>query len=196
MQWWHIGAAANLVILVVYLAIAYTILRGLFASSYAWRNNPLALATGAIFFTCAIHHGSHPVHQLLPELGGTEAHVGLAMREAFDDWHVSGWDILTAGVGVWYWTLRGRFPALVRGSALFEDLHQRQTQALEIHDNIVQGLATAKLSFELGDSERGLDAVERTLVSSREIITKLLGDEDAGTALGPGDLRRSEAAGS
>jgi PAS domain-containing protein len=36
------------------------------------------------------------------------------------------WDALTAGVGVWYWSLRGRFPALVRGAALFEDLELRK----------------------------------------------------------------------
>ena len=29
--------------------------------------------------------------------------------------------IMTAGIAVWYWTLRGRFPALVRGAALVEE---------------------------------------------------------------------------
>ena len=195
MRWWYLSAVANLVILVAYLAIAVTIMRGLLRSQGGWRGNPLALATAAIFFTCAVHHGAHPVHMLLPELLDADPHVGHAMQDAFDEWHLAGWDAITAAVGVWYWTLRSRFPALVHGSALFEDLRQRQMQALEIHDNVVQGLTTAKLSFELGEHERGLESVERTLAASRDIITRLLGDDLKGTGLGAGDLRRSEAAG-
>lgn len=190
MSWWYVGAIANVVILAAYLAIAYSIIRNLLPER-RWRNNPLAVATAAIFFTCAVHHGSHPVHQLLPALG-VEEHTGLAMREAFDDWHVSTWDIVTAAVGVWYWTLRNRFPALVRSSALFEDVIARERQALEIHDNVVQGLATAKLAFEMDDGDRGMRALDQTLAASRKIITDLLGGD--GVALA-GNLRRNEAAG-
>ena len=190
MSWWHVGAVANVVLLVTYLAIAYTIIRGLIPQQ-RWRSNPLAVATAALFFTCAIHHGSHPVHQFLPALG-VEEHLGLAMREAFDDWHVSTWDVVTAGVGIWYWTLRSRFPALIRGSALFEDLIARERQALEIHDNVVQGLATAKLAFEMDERDRGMNALEQTLTASRQIITELLQGEHGVPA---GALRRSEAAG-
>lgn len=192
MSWWHVGAAANLVILAAYLGIAYSIIRNL-VPEQLWKRNPLAVATAAIFFTCAVHHGSHPVHQLLPYIG-IEEHVGLAMRAAFDDWHVSSWDIVTAAVGVWYWTLRGRFPALVHSSALFEDVIARERQALDIHDNIVQGLATAKLAFELDDRERGMSALEQSLAASRKIISQLMGDgHDRLPA--PGDLRRRDAAG-
>ena len=189
MAWWHVGAAANLVILAAYLAIGAHIVRGLRQSRQGVRENPLAWATAAIFFTCAIHHGSHPVHQLLPSFG-LEEHTGLPMRAAFDDWHVSGWDIVTAAVALWYLSLRNRFPALVRGAALFEDIKVRQRQALEIHDDILQGLATAKLSFELGEGKEGLRAVEETLAASRRIITGLLGDERTEIAFEPGDFRR------
>lgn len=191
MSWWHIGAAANLVILAAYLAIAVTIARHLLPDG-RWRSSPLAVATAAIFFTCAVHHGSHPVHQLLP-LVGAELEVGAAMRVAFDDWHVSGWDIVTAAVGVWYWTLRGRFPALVRRSALFEDNLERERQALEIHDNVVQGLAAAKLAFELDERDRGMVALEDTLGAARRIITELL--SRPGEAAGSGTLRRDRPAG-
>ena len=158
------------------------------------RDNPLAMATAAIFLTCAVHHGGHPLHQLLPAVGAN-AEIGPAMRTAFNEPHVVIWDIITAAVGVWYWTLRGRFPALVRGAALFEDVRERQRQALEIHDNIVQGLATAKLSFDVDDHARGIAAVEQTLTASRKIISDLLGDELVGTGLGPGDLRRHQPGG-
>lgn len=192
MDWWVVGATMNAVILAAYLAISLTIARGLLRSGQ-WRSNPLAVATAAIFFTCAVHHGSHTVHMVLPGFGVEEDH-GKAMREAFNEWHASGWDVITAAVGVWYWTLRGRFPALVRGSAIFEDFRERRRQALDIHDNIVQGLATAKLSLELGRHEDALAAVEHTLGAARTIITDLLGEEGSGIELGPGDLRRRSAA--
>jgi signal transduction histidine kinase len=66
----------------------------------------------------------------------------------------------------------------------------RQRQALEINDNVVQGLAVAKYALDAGDEAKAYEAVARTLVSARGIISNLLGGED----LGPGDLVRGEAA--
>ncbi|WP_433363643.1 ATP-binding protein [Actinoplanes sp. CA-142083] len=123
--WWQLTALANAVILAAYLAISLAIARGLWRSRQ-WRNNPLGLATAAIFFSCAVHHGSHTVHLLMPYFGG-DMHAGMAMRMAFGmDFQAAGWDTVTALLAVWYWTLRGRFPALVRGAAVFEDLRLRQ----------------------------------------------------------------------
>jgi PAS domain S-box-containing protein len=123
--WWQFTALANAVILTAYLAISFAIAKGLWQSRQ-WRNNPLGLATASIFFSCAVHHGSHTVHLLLPYLGW-DIHAGMAMRMAFGmDFHAAGWDTITAGLAVWYWTLRSRFPALVRGAALFEDLRLRE----------------------------------------------------------------------
>lgn len=190
---WMISAAANLVILAVYLTVSLTVARGLWRSGQTHRDNPLGWATAAIFLTCAVHHGNHPVHMLLPA-AGVEVDLGLAMRAAFAEWHVAYWDVVTAVVGWWYLSLRTRFPALVHGAAIFEDVRERQRQALEIQDNVVQGLATAKLSLETDHHQQGLDAVEESLRASRRIITDLLGEEDAQTALGPGDFRRARAA--
>jgi len=123
--WWQLTALANAVILAAYLAISLAIAKGLWQARQ-WRNNPLGLATASIFFSCAVHHGSHTVHLLLPYFG-TDVHAGLAMRMAFGmDFHTAGWDTITAGLAVWYWTLRSRFPALVRGAAVFEDLRLRE----------------------------------------------------------------------
>ncbi len=193
MQMWMVAAGANLVILAAYIIISTTVAKGLIRSEQGLRDNPLGWATAAIFFTCAVHHGNHPVHMILPAFGA-EVDLGMAMRAAFSEWHVAYWDIVTAGVGWWYLSLRTRFPALVRGAAIFEDVRERQRQALEIHDNVVQGLATAKLRFETGNYEDGLRTVEETLAASRRIITDLLGDEDSETALHPGDFRRADAA--
>ncbi len=129
MIWRQLTALANAVILTAYLGISYAIARGLWRSRQ-WRNNPLGLATASIFFSCAVHHGSHTVHLLLPYIG-MDMHAGMAMRMAFGmDFHAAGWDTVTAALAVWYWTLRSRFPALVRGAALFEDLRLRQAAAL------------------------------------------------------------------
>ena len=46
MSWWHVGAVANLALLVTYLAIAFGILRSLIPQQ-RWRSNPLAVATVA-----------------------------------------------------------------------------------------------------------------------------------------------------
>ena len=125
MNWWQLTALANAVILAAYLAISFAIGRGLLRSGQ-WRNNPLGLATAAIFFSCAVHHGSHTAHLLLPYVG-LDMHTGLVMRHAFGmGFPMVGWDLVTAAVAVWYWTLRSRFPALVRGAAVFEDLRLRQ----------------------------------------------------------------------
>lgn len=86
----------------------------------------------------------------------------------------------------------GSWRAMVHRRSEIESLRQRQ--ALDIHDNVVQGLALAKLSFELGEDEAGLDAMERTLDAARSFVTELLGDPEI-VDLRSGALRRSVPAG-
>ena len=75
------------------------------------------------------------------------------------------------------------------------DKQLRQRQALEINDNIVQGLTVAKYAMDAGDGVRAKEAVERTLKAARQTVTDLLNDDDAGDLrLGPGDLIRLEPA--
>lgn len=189
---WQAGAAANLVVAVAYLLIAGAIMVPLIRTKQV-RSNQLGTATAAIFFTCAVHHGSHSVHMLLPIVGVEDRH-GLAAREAFGDWHLVFWDVFTAGVGVYYWTLRRTYGALMRGASLFEDLKEKQRQALEINDNIVQGLVIAETALAFDQHELSKEALAATLVSARQIISDLLGEADSETRLGPGDLRRKNPA--
>ncbi|HYN37092.1 MAG TPA: hypothetical protein VEV82_08980 [Actinomycetota bacterium] len=71
----------------------------------------------------------------------------------------------------------------------------RQRQALEINDNIVQGLTVAKYAMDAGDLARAKEAVEQTLMSARHIVTDLLNEDDGDDLkLGPGDLIRLEPA--
>jgi signal transduction histidine kinase len=115
------------------------------------------------------------------------------MRQAFD-WEAVAWDIFTACVGIYYWTLRRTYGALMSGAKLFDDLRERQRQALEINDGIVQGLATAKLALELDQTTVTREALESTLASARGLITELLGEVSDQPTFAPGDLRRSRAA--
>ena len=188
---WRIGATANLVVMVMYFMIVAAILVPLIKEKQLFANR-LGAATAAIFFTCAVHHGSHTVHMFLPSIGIDSA-SGLAMRSAFDPFQVV-WDVITAAMGIYYWTLRRTYGALMSGAKLFDDLRERQKQALEINDNIVQGLATAKLSLELDQHALTREALESTLASARGLITELLGDVAERQTFEAGDLRRSKAA--
>jgi hypothetical protein len=172
MHVWIVGAFANALVALAYLGISWIVVRGLAAAGH-WRSNPLAVATALIFFSCGIGHGLHFVHLALDEHGS----------RATTDLHIAAWDLGTGVVATWYFTLRSRFPALVRGAALFEDIRERERQAMQIHDNVVQGVATAKLALEVGDSETALAALDGTLERAKGIISDLLGDRPLDTQL-------------
>lgn len=188
---WKLATGANLVIAVAYLGITLAILRPLFATDQ-WRSNRLGTATAAIFFTCAVHHGAHAIHMLVPVLG-IEDPAGLALRQAFH-WPVVVWDFLGAGVAIYYWSLRRTYGALMHGAKLFDDMKERQRQALELNDNIVQGLVAAEMALRLDESEIGAEAIRSTLVKARAIITDMLGEAGSDVELGAGDLVRQAPA--
>jgi hypothetical protein len=129
---------------------------------------------------------------LLPSIGLDKAH-GEIMRRAWD-WHVAVWDGLTAVVGVYYVSLRGSYASVLRGAQMFEDFKVRQRQAVEINDNIVQGLTVAKYQLDRGHDAHSRAAIEETLRKAQDLITDLLGESRGDAGLGPGDLRRSTGA--
>jgi GAF domain-containing protein len=65
---------------------------------------------------------------------------------------------------------------------------EKERRALEINDNIVQGLVVAKYAAQAGQSREALRAIDETLARARRLITDALGDE-----VTPGDLVRDEA---
>jgi PAS domain S-box-containing protein len=69
----------------------------------------------------------------------------------------------------------------------------RQRQAMEVNDSILQGLTVARWSLELGDLDRSIDAMERTLSSARALISEMLADATP-EGLRPGDLVRERPA--
>ncbi|HWL66613.1 MAG TPA: hypothetical protein VNP73_11615, partial [Actinomycetota bacterium] len=70
----------------------------------------------------------------------------------------------------------------------------RRMQALQINDNVVQGLAVSKYAFELGDPDKGMKSLSDTLESAKAIITDLLKEVDPDQTLSPGMLVRDRAA--
>lgn len=191
--WWQLGAVANLIIAISYLGITGAILGPLVRTGQI-RTNHLGTATACIFLTCAVHHGVHVVQMVLPALG-TNADSGYAMRAAFV-WPVVIWDFIGAAIAIHYWSLRRTYGALMHGAKLFDDLKERQRQAVELNDNVVQGLVAAQLALSLDEKEIGAEAVAETLAKARAIITDLLGESGSELELGPGDLVRGRAAGS
>lgn len=173
MERWILAAMVNGVVSLAYVSISFHILLGVRRAG-PLRANPLATATGLIFASCAAGHLGHLAHLIDPATQAASVQVY--------DWHLVGVDAITAAIAIRYWLLRSRLPALVRGVALFDDLSQRRHQALAIHDQIVQQLATAKLAVELGETDEGLEALERGLTSARDIVTSLVDNEMLSTA--------------
>lgn len=168
---WVIGLAANATIAAAYLAVA--VLLGVTAlRTDQWRTNPLGLATVLLYVTCG---GGHAVYalQLADVALGNATAAGEGARVLYAEWHMWAWDVLTAAVGVTYWTMRKRFPGLVTGAAVFEDLRIRQKRALEINDDIVQGLVRAKLSLELQRDGEARAALAETRLAGERIIHDL-----------------------
>lgn len=56
---------------------------------------------------------------------------------------------------------------------------ERQQQAMEIHDNVVQGLATVVYALEAGDDDLANITVGKTLESAKDLIGRLLTVEGA-----------------
>jgi signal transduction histidine kinase len=185
---WTVGMVCNGIIAVAYLLITLAIVVPL-ARSHQLRTNPLGAATGAIFFTCSVHHGTHALHMLLPSLG-TDDSQGLAMRQAWG-WPLAIWDVVGALTAAYYWTLRRNYASLMHGAQLFEDLRQRERQALELNDTVLQGLVVAKMALDLNQPERSQEAISSSIEAASRIITDLLGRSPDGATLvrsGPAEL--------
>lgn len=75
-----------------------------------------------------------------------------------------------------------------------EELRRRRRAALDIHDDIVQGLAMAKLSLELGATEEAMATLDAALAAARVLVTDVLGETGV-VDLRQGALRRSTPAG-
>lgn len=176
---WGVVAGIDAVAAVAYLAIFWIIGSGMLAGGQ-WRTNRLGTATALLFLAAAVHHGVI----FGVAVGGEHGGLGWPRFVA---------DGLTALAGIHYLSLRGSYASVLRGAQMFEDMKVRERQALEINDNIVQGLTVAKYAMTMGSDEQSRQAIEDTLRHARMIITDLLGEDEL-HGLRPGDLRRDRAA--
>ena len=165
---WKVVAVSNAVIAVAYLAVAWAVLIPLIRTGQL-RSNLLGAATGAVFLTGAVHHGLEAGSLLSPE-GSVRA------LRAASDWRSVAVDLAAVAAALTYWMARSFHGSFLHGAKLFDDIEEKQQQALEINDSIVQGLTVAQMALELDEREQSREALERTLVSARRIITELLGD--------------------
>ena len=187
---WIVAAAANVAMLVGYGAMCFAMLVP-FIRSRQLLTNRLGLATSLIFLTCAGHHGFQAVRLVWPHVvtGIPQGALGPTWS-----WSVVVWDVVTAAAAIYYWTIRRSIPALFHSAALFEDLEAERRRALEINDNIVQGLTVAQMALALDERDKSQQAIQTALGSARAIISDLLGRSGTQSRLGPGDLVRDEAA--
>ena len=189
MSWWTATATANGIVSISYFVIAALIGRGL-VSGGEWRRNRLAVTTAGIFFTCALGHGFHLVHLL--DDGG---HHDGGIRDVLGTWPMALVDGCTAVVAISFLVQRliaDRGAAA--GNQMYQDLRERRQTALDLNDDVIQGIVTAKLALDLGDQEEARLYLERTLASSRELVGQLLGPLGGRDGIKPGDLRRRSAA--
>ena len=71
----------------------------------------------------------------------------------------------------------------------------RERQALEIHDNLVQGLTAIHWALEAGAYDQAREATRATLALAQGMIGDLIGEEPGGDTIAPGALRRDLASG-
>jgi AmiR/NasT family two-component response regulator len=76
-----------------------------------------------------------------------------------------------------YHALQGAFERRNEEAAREEAFARtRQRQALELHDEIVQGLAVADLALKLGRTDESQEALTATMVRARKIVTREMKD--------------------
>jgi hypothetical protein len=89
--------------------------------------------------------------------------------------------------------LFGGLFALRRSLAAASELERRQLSerhAVDINDNIIQGLALAKYKLQAGEGKASADQVSETLREAQRLVSNLLGDAEVQA----GQLRREVAA--
>ena len=116
---WTFVVGFNALIALCYIAIASLVLRGL-VRTHQLRTNPLALATAAIFLSCALHHGAHTVLLLSPAAADS-MHLQ-DMRAMMGTWPYVVIDGIGAVVAVIYLSLRRSYGALLGAPSMFSDV--------------------------------------------------------------------------
>jgi diguanylate cyclase (GGDEF)-like protein len=117
---WQLAVMFNGIIAFCYAGIASLITVGLFRTQQLSSNSP-AMATAAIFYSCAVHHGHHASLLLWAFSSQGSGQDSLAVRAVFDGWHTVAIDGVGAVVAVTYLALRRNDNALLNTPQMFDD---------------------------------------------------------------------------
>jgi two-component system cell cycle sensor histidine kinase/response regulator CckA len=122
----QLALLGNSVISLAYAAISAAIVVPLMRAGQL-ATNRLATATALIFFSCSIGHGFHALGAA-QVLAGATAVSGMTMPMPSTGWGWPSaiWDLLTASAGVYYWSLRRGYGALLDNGALYADPGQQR----------------------------------------------------------------------
>lgn len=136
MSGWVWVVVLNGITAAAYLGIVLFIVRGLMRTGQL-RNNRLAVATAAIFLTCAAHHLVHAVH-LWTGFDGHASHLAAgsgggmldAMRESMGGTLDVAVTASTALAGVIYLGMRRFYGPLLRSPSMFDDASEARYRQL------------------------------------------------------------------
>ena len=185
---WQYIALGNLLTGFTYLLIAWLLASRLHRTrQLSLRANPVGVALVLVFLTGAARSLWPGLHMLLP-LVGIERDSALELREGWT-WGSVPLPFLTAVAGVFYLWMRRHGKVDTGEASLSPDLALRRRRALEINDNVVQGLIAARELDALGQTDEAREVAERTLQQAQRMMDGLV--EVSGRELRPGDLRRS-----
>ena len=131
--WWHLEAAANLTIALAYLVIGILIIVPIIRMRQL--SNKLAVATAAIFVSCAFGHFAHFLQPGMP----AGSHL-----MTMGTWWSAVIHAATACVAVYYLTLRRYYGRLLQ-APMFDDLKEQQrVRELESFQALAAGRAEAE----------------------------------------------------
>jgi PAS domain S-box-containing protein len=149
---------ANIVITFAYASIMVAILVPVTRAGQL-RTNKLAVATAMIFFSCAVGHALHAVMAYVSIVDGPAKHHGDTGAAGWS-WTSAVWDVMTASVGVYYWTLRRGYGVLLGEGAIYVDpWRQERLDAAAARERAATDLADAQRATLATVVEHSDDAI-------------------------------------
>ncbi len=146
---------ANLVIMVAYAAIMVSIVVPVSRAGQLG-SNKLATATAMIFFSCAVGHGFHAAMTYRMITVPAEHH----MTSLSWSWSSALWDVCTALVGVYYWSLRRGYGVLLQTGAIYVDpWGQTRLEEASARENAAREMAAAHQATLATIVEDSADAI-------------------------------------
>jgi two-component system sensor histidine kinase/response regulator len=138
-QWALLG---NIVITGAYAAITVAIVVPVWRAGQLFTNR-LATATALIFFSCAVGHAFHAAAHWQAVM--TSAAMPGMHAQSWSLWPSAAWDVVTAAVGVYYWSLRRGYGVLLGPGALFVDPEeQKRLSDIEVRERVAAARAGAE----------------------------------------------------